>query len=207
MTTEAKKKTLVCVILDESGSMATKKADVIGGFNQFLRDQKALTVDEMRLSLTKFNTLCSTVYSAMPVADVPELTEASYVPGGNTALFDAVAETVRLADKDKLEDERVLVLVMTDGQENSSRETSRDQVQAIIAERTARGTWTFAYIGENPERWARETGASVRNTAQYQHSDPRASFAAASEGIHIARRSSESKFDHVLDPDATKEDA
>jgi Mg-chelatase subunit ChlD len=172
MTTEPKKKTLICVILDESGSMATKKADVIGGFNQFLRDQKALTVDEMRLSLTKFNTLCSTVYSAMPVAAVPELTEATYVPGGNTALFDAVAETVRLADKDKLEDERVLVLVMTDGQENSSRETTKAQIQAIIAERTARGNWSFAYIGENPERWARETGASVRNAVQYQHGDP-----------------------------------
>ena len=201
MTTETKKKTLICVILDESGSMATKKADILGGFNQFLRDQKALTVDEMRLSLTKFNTLCSTVYSAMPVADVPELTEASYVPGGNTALFDAVAETVRLADKDKLEDERVLVLVMTDGQENSSRETSRDQVQAIIAERTARGTWTFAYIGENPERWARETGTSVRSTAQYDHGNPQASFDIARRQTSAYRASDAAQSKDFIDPD------
>jgi hypothetical protein len=201
MTTETKKKTLICVILDESGSMATKKADILGGFNQFLRDQKALTVDEMRLSLTKFNTLCSTVYSAMPVADVPELTEASYVPGGNTALFDAVAETVRLADKDKLEDERVLVLVMTDGQENSSRETSRDQVQAIIKERTARGTWTFAYIGESPERWARETGTSVRSTAQYNHGDPVASFDIARRATSAYRASAAAQSQDFIDPD------
>jgi uncharacterized protein YegL len=206
MTTETKKKTLICVILDESGSMATKKADVIGGYNQFIRDQKALTIDEMRLSLTKFNTLCSTVYSAMPVADVPELTEASYVPGGLTALFDAVAETVRLADKDKLEDERVLVLVMTDGQENSSRETTREQVQAIIKERTDRGTWTWAFIGENPDRWVRELGISRRSAGQYDHQDPQASFDIARRATTAYRQSDAAQSPAFIDP-AKKDDA
>ena len=203
MTTETKKETLICVILDESGSMATKKADIIGGYNQFLRDQKALTVDQMRLSLTKFNTLCSTVYSAMPVAGVPELTEATYVPGGMTALFDAIAESVRLADKQTVD--RVICLIITDGLENSSRETTKDQVVAIIKERTDRGSWSFVYLGEDPERWAHETGTSVRNTAQYNHAAPGASFATASAGIEIARRQSGNQFDDVLDPDKKAE--
>jgi len=185
--------------------MATKTADILGGFNQFLRDQKALTVDQMRLSLTKFNTLCSTVYSAMPVADVPELTEASYVPGGNTALYDAVAETVRLADKDKLEEERVLVLVLTDGQENSSRETTREQVQAIIAERTARGNYTVTYIGENPDRWVREMGIAQRSAGQYDHADPAASFDIARRATTAYRISDVAQSQDFIDPD--KKDA
>jgi len=127
--------------------------------------------------------------------------------GGNTALFDAVAETVRLADKDKLEDERVLVLVMTDGQENSSRETTREQVQAIIAERTARGSYTFAYIGENPDRWARETGTSVRNTTHYNHADPRASFDIARRATTAYRQSDEVQSQSLIDQDPDKKDA
>ena len=117
---------------------------------------------------------------------------------------DAIAQAVRLADAETFD--RAVCLIMTDGEENSSRETTKQQVVEIIKAHEAKGNWSFAYIGENPERWARETGTSVRNTAQYNHGDPQASFVAASVGIQISRRSAESKFDHVLDPDAAKKD-
>jgi hypothetical protein len=50
---------------------------------------------------------------------------------------------------------------MTDGEENSSRETTKLQVVEIIKAHEAKGNWTFAYIGENPERWAPEIGHAV----------------------------------------------
>lgn len=204
MTTEKKLRTLICAILDESGSMGPKRADVIGGFNTFLSEQKALQVDDLSMVLAKFNTVVSLVHKAVPIADVQPLTPETYTPGGMTALFDAIAQAVRLADAETFD--RAICLVITDGLENSSRETSKEQVVEIIKAHEGKGNWSFVYLGEDPQRWARETGASVRNTAQYQHSDPRASFAAASEGIQISRRSAESKFDHVLDPDK-KDDA
>jgi hypothetical protein len=55
-------KTLIIIILDESGSMGTKKLDVIGGYNSFINDQKKIKNDIARLYLVKFNTVVTTVH-------------------------------------------------------------------------------------------------------------------------------------------------
>jgi hypothetical protein len=165
--------------------MGAKQADVIGGVNLFLREQQALP-DPCRLSLAKFNTEVTVVHAARPIGDVRPLTGQAYVPGGNTALFDAVAQAVRLADRDKRADERVLCLIVTDGEENSSRETSGPQVEAIIREREARGDWTFTYLGVAPGHWV-GLGLAAGNTAGYQVADPAASFAAMSRATYRYR--------------------
>ncbi len=182
-------KTMICAILDESGSMGVKQADVIGGVNLFLREQQALP-DPCRLSLAKFNTEVTVVHAALPIRAVPPLTGRTYVPGGNTALFDAVAQAVRLADREKQADERVLCLIVTDGEENSSRETSGQQVEAIIREREARGDWTFTYLGVAPRQWV-GIGLATGNTSPYQVADPAASFAAMSRSTSRYRSSPE----------------
>jgi len=202
MTTEKKLRTLICAILDESGSMGPKRADVIGGFNTFLNEQKALQVDDLSMVLAKFNTVVSLVHKAVPIVDVKPLTPESYTPGGQTALFDAIAQGVKLADGETFD--RAVCLIMTDGEENSSRETTKEQVAAIIKEHEARGNWTFAYIGENPERWARETGTSVRSTAQYNHGDPGASFDIARRATSAYRASDAAQSQDFIDPDKEK---
>ena len=58
--------------------------------------------------------------------NVAQLTELDYTPGGSTALFDTIAEVVRFAGKDKTEEERVICVIMTDGEENSSKETTKE---------------------------------------------------------------------------------
>ncbi|HEY4658236.1 MAG TPA: vWA domain-containing protein [Gemmatimonadaceae bacterium] len=172
--------TLINVILDQSGSMELKKGDVIGGFNRFLDEQKAQP-GECRLSLVTFNTEKTVIHAALPIADVPPLTAATYAPGGMTALLDALAEGVRLADKHKQAAERVLCLVITDGEENSSRETTLVQAREIIKAREALGDWTFTYLGISPEKWA-DCGLtrSVQNAATWDAADPATSFAAMS---------------------------
>jgi len=58
-------RTLIIIILDESGSMGTKKNDVIGGFNSFIDDQKKIKNDTARLYLVKFNTIVTTVHRGL----------------------------------------------------------------------------------------------------------------------------------------------
>jgi len=169
--------TMLLVILDESGSMSTKQADVIGGFNTFLKEQQENPAP-CRLALTKFNTECTHIPIA-PVSSIASLTKESYTPGGNTALFDAIAQTVRRVDAEKKDDEKVLCLVMTDGEENSSRETTSDQIKELIKSRSATG-WTFLYIGEKPEKWAQAMGASPGSTTAYRHQAPSQNLSAAS---------------------------
>ena len=121
--------------------------------------------------------------SGVALDDVPELTDQTYLPGGMTALYDAIAEGVRLADNDKTEDERVICVIMTDGEENSSRETTEDQVKDIISGQEGRGDWTFLYIGENPDRWVKDTGMSAHHGLQYQHHAPRDNYMQANIAI------------------------
>ena len=129
------------------------------------------------------------------------LAPATYTPGGNTAQFDAIAQTVGRADAEKRPGERVLCLIITDGEENSSRETTLEQVRTIIREREGRGDWTFAYLGAAPDRWAAETGMSAGSSAALCLAEPRASFRVASDATRRLRASSRASTRTFFDRD------
>lgn len=172
-------KTHILMVLDESGSMGTKRHDVINGHNRFVTDQKD-SGEDCSMSLVKFNTEKSRVYTSKPIGDVPHLDDDLYVPGGNTALYDAVAEAIRIGDQEKCD--RVVCVVVTDGEENSSRETTMGQLTDLMKEREARGNWTFVYLGVEPSRWAATTGMSASNTRSYNPDTLVGDFHATSVG-------------------------
>ncbi|RWR98507.1 hypothetical protein B4U79_17160 [Dinothrombium tinctorium] len=180
-------KTLIAIIIDESGSMSTKKADTIGGYNNFLEEQRKLKDDEARFYLIKFNTVVTIVHNNLPLNDVPLMDENTYTPSGGTALYDAIAEGVKLMDKNKKDDERAICVIITDGEENSSRETTKEQIKDLITTYEAKNDWTFVYIGENPDRWARETNMSARNAIAYCHKKGRKNLELASEACYKIR--------------------
>ena len=80
----------ITIVLDRSGSMATTKSDVIGGFNRFVQDQKAVP-GECRLTLVQFDSQdpYEVVRDAVPITDVQLLDDATFVPRANTPLYDA----------------------------------------------------------------------------------------------------------------------
>jgi len=172
-------KTLIVVILDQSGSMQAQKADIIGGYNCFVESQLAVTEDKARLVLIKFSTEVTVYHAAMEIENTPKLTSANFIPAGGTALYDAVAEGVRIAEATVMRDERVLVLIMTDGEENSSKKASGAEVKKLIAGKEALGNWTFTYIGQNPEAWARSMAQSVGNVARYDMQSQRSNMLSA----------------------------
>lgn len=90
--------------------------------------------------------------------------------------------------------EHVLFLVITDGQENSSRETSLDQVRRLIHEREAQGQWTFAYLGADTERGIAQSGMARGSVAAFQAADPRRSFRLASESAIVGSGNSGPDF-------------
>ncbi|CAG2181503.1 unnamed protein product, partial [Oppiella nova] len=153
-------KTKIIILLDESLSMRKKRNEVIGGFNAFLREQKRLKCDTSHLYLIKFNTNVNIVYSGINVTDVPELKPSLYSPCGRTALFDAISEGIHIAeeDADDIENEKVICVIITDGEENCSKDTTKEQIRRFIAQYEAKGNWAFVYIGKNPERWTKEVG-------------------------------------------------
>lgn len=182
------KRTLILVVLDESGSMGVKQADVIGGFNRFLRDQQHLP-DPCRLGIVKFNTTVTRALAPRPIADVPPLDERSYRPGGNTALLDAVGDSIGIAGEHHRTGERILILIVTDGEENSSREMTLPQVKELMKRKEAEGCWTFTYLGVEPDKWADSLGMQRRCGATFQAHDPGMSFSLMSRATSKLRRS------------------
>ncbi len=163
-------KTHVAVILDKSGSMESVKGETISGFNDYLRKlREDPAAPDMRLTLTLFDTSLLTPVVAELVEKVADLDWTRYQPGGFTALYDAIRQTVKAAEGQVGEDDKALVLIITDGQENSSRDTTRAEVTALIQAAEAKGNWTFAYLSAAPSAFkdAAAIGMAAGNTATY----------------------------------------
>lgn len=148
--------THVLMIVDMSGSMSGLANDVRGGFNEYVSTLKADTEQTYRLTVTLFDTEFIPLAVDAALDDVPQLDAGNYSPRGMTALNDAIGKTLAEFDikHGKVrKHERVLVVIQTDGQENSSREFSTDQVKALIAEKDKSGRWGFIFLGAGPSAW------------------------------------------------------
>jgi len=143
----------IAVVLDRSGSMEQTKADAEGGFNQFIADQRK-EQGRCNVSLMQFDTVFETVYQGKPIAEVPKL---DLRPRGSTALLDAIGKTIntlgtclaKTAERDR--PGKVIVLIVTDGQENSSREFTYPKIDEMIRHQRDKYNWSFIFIGANQD--------------------------------------------------------
>lgn len=151
-----KYKTDINVILDRSGSMGFGEiydATIIG-FNRFLNQQKEVK-DSARINFYQFNDKYEVVYTDKNVSIAPELNRENFLPGGSTALLDAIGKTIndvgsRLRNmKESERPSQVMVIVITDGQENSSKEYTKAKIEEMVKHQTDVYKWQFMYIGAN----------------------------------------------------------
>jgi hypothetical protein len=171
--------------------MASKLRDVTEGFNAYVDGLSKKDQVDYLFSLTLFDTLVAYRYVAIPLSDVKKLDTNSYVPGGNTALNDAIGITVRKVDADKPQVDKVITVIMTDGEENSSREWTNDAVKALIEQKEKEGVWTFVFLGAAPDAWdqGRSYGIPAANVAQYDTSRYRNAFVGAALGTNAVAAS------------------
>jgi uncharacterized protein YegL len=165
----------VLFIIDSSGSMYAKADDVRGGFNEYVAQLCDDTANTYRLSAVTFDTEVRSLFGDLPLYQVPKLDETNYHTMGNTALYDALGVSIdelttalKTADK-PYGVERALVIIMTDGEENSSRRYQGSQIQDAIKAREAAGNWTFVYLGADQDAWsaAAHLGFAQGNVAAY----------------------------------------
>ena len=139
-------------IIDESGSMYGSESDVIGGFKKVIEEQKANKDGKVTVSLYKFSTDVTQLYLGK---DINEIDELEFSPHGVTAMNDGIGRAIDdvgawLYEKDKNGEEMPgmnLVVVMTDGLENASKEYTLKQIQSKIKEQTEKYSWQFVYMG------------------------------------------------------------
>ena len=141
----------VCFIIDKSGSMYDSENDVIGGFKKVINEQKMNNIGTCAVSLYEFDQKVIKHFVGMDINLVNENLE--YSPGGSTAMNDAIGTAVTEIGKwlsDMPEEERPsknLIVIMTDGEENSSKEYSLQQVKDMIKEQIEKYSWEFIYLG------------------------------------------------------------
>lgn len=173
----------ICFVLDESGSMYNSVDDVIGGFQKLIDEQKGEKNGECIISLYRFSDTVKKDYIGKPVDEVSKLI---YSPGGCTAMNDGVGTAIDEIGKwlsDMNESERPsknMIVIMTDGQENASKEYNFDTVKAKIKHQEEKYSWTFVYMGTNLQdlKDANRLGIKMRSVsdsrnivANYSHID------------------------------------
>ena len=184
---DKKQDVLVNVILDKSGSMASKTNDVIEGFNAYVAGLGKEDEVNYLFSLTLFDTQVAYRHVAVPLPEVKKLDGKSYQPGGNTALNDAIGITVRKVEADQPKVDKVVTVIMTDGEENSSREWTHAAVRGLIEEKEKEGSWTFVFLGAGLDAWhqGRSYGVQAANVAQYSANQYQEAFAAVAAGTNL----------------------
>ena len=191
----SKQYTDVTLLLDKSGSMQSTVGETIKAFNLFLEEQ-AKSEFNVDLTLIQFDAPGVTqlvwpissqalykddwyevIYQEKNSKVAPKLSYENYKPRGNTALNDAICIAIdetgkRLAAK-KEEDRpnKVLFVILTDGQENSSNVFRKEHVAEKQAHQTDKYNWTFLFMGNDQEvvKQAFEYGLSAGNTLNYRN--------------------------------------
>jgi len=171
-------------ILDRSGSMAGLEDDTIGGFNSMRSEQKR-EEGTAYVTTVLFDTRIDRLHDRLKLEEVPALTEDDYVPGGCTALLDAVGDTIRhIAGIHKYarpEDvpEKTVFVITTDGMENASRRWRLEEVKKLIEHEQEKYGWEFLFLGANID--AVETAGSMGIRAERT-----ANFMADTKGLGLA---------------------
>jgi len=199
-------------VLDDSGSMRGCREATISGYNEYLDVQRKNAEIPTFVSLYKFDgQSLSVVHNRVPVAEAPDLNKESYNPQGTTNLYDAIggvlmAINTDLSSRKKSDRDSVMICILTDGQENSSRTFDSVNIKQMV-EKSEGKNWGFMFLGANIDAFATgaEIGFGTHNTLQYNTSSMEGTMRSASamttrlstnfaDGLDVASAYAESGF-------------
>ena len=165
--------------------MSAKVQDVIGGFNLYLDELTKEPAVDYGFSLTLFDTVVEMKHKAVPLAKVAKLDDKTYRPSGNTALYDALGNTVQTVNTDGFD--KIITVIMTDGEENSSHEWTMQGIRELIRCKEAAGNWTFVFLGANLDAFAQGTnlGVPVANSVRYDPANYRGVYASLAQNTNM----------------------
>lgn len=202
--------THIAVILDRTGSMEAIRDDTIGGFNAFLKDQQSQP-GRATLTLVQFDAQdpYEVIHRFKPIEDVPDLDRNTFVPRASTPLLDALGRGINDLEQSlsKLPEPerpaRVMLVIVTDGRENSSREFKKAQIEKMIKERKARDDWNFVFLSADMDAIgdARDLGFD-RNSVRAFEKSPMGTadmWKSLTDGTRRLRQKKKKKFGFDLD--------
>ncbi|MDR3799159.1 MAG: VWA domain-containing protein, partial [Terracidiphilus sp.] len=179
--------TRIAIVLDRSGSMESCKESTVAGFNEFIRTQREIP-GEATVKLVQFDDQYETVFDK-PLKECPELTQNTFVPRGSTALLDAQGRTIVEMGQELValpESERpskVIVVTLTDGMENASKQYNLDKIGEMIREQRDKYSWDFVFLGANQDAIATAAAMSIPLPSAMSYSTSKAGVAATMAAV------------------------
>ena len=180
---QGRRRTLIYLLVDRSGSMERIASDVVGGINAFFDTQREAGTDGTTATLIQFDSQDPhhVLWAGRPLAEVRPIGPGDFVPRGGTPLLDAIGRAIGLVDREVAEADaigaEILVefAIVTDGEENSSTEFRLDAIRQMIEDRRARG-WTVSYLSADANAFAdaQQMGIALHDTAQFRATGPEA---------------------------------
>jgi hypothetical protein len=165
------------VILDESGSMNSIKSFIIKGFNELVQTvkgiEKQFPEQEHLISMVSFNSLNNKIlHFTDPIQQLETINDKSYQPDSMTPLYDAMGFSIsRLKHYlEGKENYSVLVTILTDGEENSSKEYNCSTIKNLVTN-LERQNWTFTYIGADHDVEEMALKMNIRNSLTFEKND------------------------------------
>ena len=164
-------------ILDRSGSMGGLEEDTIKGFNSMLIKQLN-EPGEALITTVLFDNDLELLHDRLNIREALPITEDDYYVRGSTALLDAIGMTISnlvkttRQSKESERPEKVVFIITTDGEENSSREYTFDKINKMITYQKDRYGWEFIFLGANIDAIATARRFGIReDRASNYHSD------------------------------------
>jgi hypothetical protein len=160
-TVESNNKFKIVVVLDESGSMESIRKNMLDSLNDLIKEQKQIKERPSTFTLIKFNDKINKKMENMPLEETNLLSSEDYVPSGSTALYDAIGYTIN-----RFRNERdVLMVIITDGQENASKKYNKNFVSTKLDEKKKYNNWSYVYLSCDLQTFEQGTGMGLNNSA------------------------------------------
>ena len=165
------------IILDESGSMESIKKTIIQGFNEIVQTVKGIEKEfpeqEHFISLVTFNGFGNKILHFVdPASKLEQIDEKRYQPNASTPLYDAMGFSFAKLRQvvENVTDYNVLVTILTDGEENASKEYTGIAIKKLIEELKLK-RWTFTYIGADHDVEKFAASISITNTIHFEKNE------------------------------------
>ena len=155
-------------VVDQSGSMLESESDVVGGFKTIINKQKAIKDGKCTISLFTFADEVTEVYLGK---DINEIDSIEYYPCGCTAMNDGIATAIDKVGiwlnsmEESEKPSKNLVVIMTDGFENNSKEFSIDDVKKRIKHQREKYNWEFMFVGTDitSDEYSQSVGIKINS--------------------------------------------
>lgn len=187
------------ILLDRSGSMQSLWVEALSSVNAFAKELANKTdgpVVDSHVTLAVFDSQEALQFDVLrkkqPALHWEKVTDKDASPRGMTPLLDAMVRIISLAESDN--PDKAVIVVMTDGQENASREVTRDGVKAALDRVKAKG-WETVFLGANFDNIADASSVGVQGGQQM-------AMSAGTMNESMARLAKKSRFYGAAAPGA-----